>query len=73
MMFDPPRRRSRKAGLRRPPERSQWHHPDFDRMATQGWKALDAEGRLPEQGWRREQKWALDMGLPGGDGTVVDD
>jgi len=22
-------------------------------MTTQGWKALDAEGRLPEQGWRR--------------------
>ena len=56
MILDPPSRRSRKAGLRQPPERLRWHHPDFDRMASQGWKALDAEGRLPEQGWRREQK-----------------
>jgi len=23
------------------------------------------EGRLSEAGWRREQQWALDMGLPG--------
>jgi agmatinase len=36
MMFDPPHRRSRKAGLRRPTERLRRHHPDFDRMATQG-------------------------------------
>ena len=34
-------------------------------MATQGWKSLDAEGKLSEQGWRKEQQWALDMGLPG--------
>ena len=27
--------------------------------------AADAEGKLAEQGWRKEQKWALDMGLPG--------
>ena len=36
-------------------------------MATQGWKALDAEGKLSEAGWRKEQQWALDMGLPGAD------
>ena len=47
--------------------RERRHHPDFDRMATQGWKALDAEGKLSEAGWRKEQQWALDMGLPGAD------
>src|SRR4030088_3837653 len=46
------------------------HHPDFDKLATQGWKALEAEGRLPESGWRKEQQWALDMGLPGADSIV---
>ncbi len=43
------------------------HHPDFDKMATQGWKALEAEGKLPSNGWRKERQWALDMGLPGAD------
>ncbi len=33
-------------------------------MATQGWQALDAEGRLPATAWRKERQWALDMGLP---------
>ena len=37
-------RPSRKAGLFRHRERLRRHHPDFDRMATQGWKALEAEG-----------------------------
>ena len=36
-------------------------------MATQGWKALEAEGKLPATAWRKEQQWALDMGLPGAD------
>src|SRR5450631_471850 len=58
-------RHSPKAGLKPPPQRVRRHHPDFDRLATQGWKALDGEGKLSEQGWRKEQKWALDMGLPG--------
>jgi hypothetical protein len=43
------------------------HHPDFDKFGTQGWKALDAEGKLGTFGWRKEQRWALDMGLPGAD------
>ena len=51
--------------LRPAPARARRHHPDFDRLATQGWKALEAEGRLSGQGWRKEQQWALDMGLPG--------
>jgi agmatinase len=66
-MRDPFTRSSRKAGLFPLRERAHRHHPDFDKMATQGWKALDAEGKLSEAGWRKEQKWALDMGLPGAD------
>ena len=66
-MPDPFTRVSRKAGLFPVPERLHRHHPDFDKMATQGWKSLDAEGKLSEAGWRKEQQWALDMGLPGAD------
>ena len=66
-MRQPFTRSSHQAGLFRHRERLCRHHPDFDRMATQGWKALDAEGKLSEAGWRKEQKWALDMGLPGAD------
>jgi agmatinase len=65
MMLDRTARRSRKAGLAPPRDRARRHHPDFDKMATQGWKALEAEGRLSAEGWRKEQQWALDMGLPG--------
>ena len=65
MMFGQPTRRSRKAGSVPAPLRAHRHHPDFDRMSTQGWKALEAEGQLSRQGWRKEQQWALDMGLPG--------
>jgi agmatinase len=36
-------------------------------MNTQGWQALEAEGKLPSTGWRKERQWALDMGLPGAD------
>src|SRR5258708_306407 len=64
-MLNPPGRRSRKAGHFGLPPRARRHHPDFDKLATQGWKALEAEGKLPGAGWRREEKWALDMGLPG--------
>jgi agmatinase len=60
-------RRSRYAGVRSAPLHSQKHHPDFDKMATQGWKALEAEGRLPGTAWRKERQWALEMGLPGAD------
>ena len=65
-----PVRRSRKAGLAFARPLMRRHHPDFDKLATQGWKALEAEGRLPESGWRKEQQWALDMGLPGADSIV---
>jgi agmatinase len=51
-------------GAYRPRDRRR-HHPDFDRLASQGWRALDAEAKLPAGGWRREQARALDLGLPG--------
>jgi hypothetical protein len=43
------------------------HHPDFDRLASQGWRAVDAEAKLPVGGWKREQARALALGLPGAD------
>ena len=71
MMFDRSTRRSRKAGLSAAARaRAHRHHPDFDKLATQGWKALEAEGRLSERGWRKEQQWALDMGLPGAESII---
>ena len=68
MMFDSPREtRHRRAGPAPVRERLHRHHPDFNARETRGWKALEAEGRLSVDGWRREEKWALDMGLPGSD------
>ncbi len=58
-------RHHRHAGNVARPPRVRRHHPDFDRLNSEGWKSLDAEGKLPTAGWRREQQWALDMGLPG--------
>ena len=43
------------------------HHPDFDRMQLKGWKAVEAEEKLPGDGWDREVQWALKMGLTGAD------
>ena len=63
-MFLSPARDPHHAGLallhhsRAPPS------SDFDRMAAQGWKALEAEGKLPTTA-AQEATWALDMGLPG--------
>ena len=58
---------SRKAGAFSAPQRLRRHHPDFNARETQGWKAIEAEDKLSGTGWRREQQWALDMGLPGSD------
>ena len=60
-----PSRVTRHAGLRPASDRARHHHPDYNKLETQGWKAMDAEGRLSSAGWNREMKWALDMGLPG--------
>ena len=43
------------------------HHPSYEKLGSQGWKAIEAEAKLSEDGWRKEQQWALDMGLPGSD------
>jgi agmatinase len=48
-------RHSHCAGLWPEQPRSRHHHPDFDKMATQGWQALEAEGKLPSGGWRKER------------------
>jgi agmatinase len=56
---------TRHAGLRVTANQVRRHHPDYNKLETQGWKALDAEGKLSSEGWNREAKWALDMGLPG--------
>jgi len=67
MSFDHRTRHAHRAGLRSKRRRGRRHHPDFDKMATQGWQSLEAEGKLPSAGWRKERQWALDMGLPGAD------
>ena len=41
------------------------HHPSYEKLNSLGWKAIEAEGKLPGEGWRKEQQWALEMGLPG--------
>jgi agmatinase len=43
------------------------HHPDFDKLQLRGWQSVEKEGELPDDGWRREQQWALKMGLTGAD------
>ncbi len=61
------RRVGRKAGLGSNTRSVRHHHPDYDKLRTQGWQAVDAEGRLSSDGWKREVAWALEMGLPGAD------
>lgn len=62
------RRVTRHAGLgpSRQPERRR-HHPTYEQLNSQGWRAVEAEGKLPGLAWRKERQWALDMGLPGAD------
>lgn len=50
-----------------PPSGRRRHHPDFDRLQLRGWKAVEAEAKLPQGGWKRERAWALRMGLTGAD------
>lgn len=56
------------------PRRDHWlpghrrqHHPDFDRMRLQGWKAAQKEAEIPGDAWRKERAWALRVGLTGAD------
>jgi agmatinase len=64
-MRNPFLRSTRSAGLWPTPERVRRHHPDYNKLATQGWKALDAEKNLSGEKYSKEMRWALDMGLPG--------
>ena len=41
------------------------HHPSYEKLHSQGWRAVEAEGRLSGKGWAKEVKWALEVGLPG--------
>ncbi|HEY9163156.1 MAG TPA: agmatinase family protein, partial [Magnetovibrio sp.] len=65
-MFSQNDKRVKSLRFSRPGER-RFHHPDFSKMNTQGWKSAQAEGELPDDAWRAEQKWALDNGLQGAD------
>ncbi|MEM7527118.1 MAG: agmatinase, partial [Pseudomonadota bacterium] len=59
------RRASRRAGPHPRREEARHHHPDLSKL--QGWKAMRAEGELPEGRWDEERRWALAMGLTGAD------
>ena len=62
------RRASRIAGGETAPlERRRHHHPDFDKMQLQGWRAAQKEADLPEDGWRKERQWATRVGLAAAD------
>jgi agmatinase len=41
------------------------HHPSYEKLNSQGWRAAEAEGKLSGKGWAKEVKWALEMGLAG--------
>jgi agmatinase len=49
------------------PHERRHHHPTYEKLNSQGWRAVEAEGKLSGSGWAKEVKWALDMGLPGAD------
>ena len=49
------------------PHERRHHHPSYEKLNSQGWRAVEAEGKLSGKGWAKEVKWALDMGLPGAD------
>ena len=62
------RHERRRAGRLTPdllPASRRAHHPSYEKLNSQGCKAVEAEAKLPGEGWRKEQQWALDMGLPG--------
>jgi agmatinase len=53
-----------RVGETRPGERRR-HHPDFDRLQARGWKAAEAEARIPSTRWQEELACGLKHGLPG--------
>jgi len=50
MHTDIPERRHRRAGLTDSQPRQRFHHPNFEIRDMQGWKSIEAEGKLPEDG-----------------------
>ena len=42
-----------------------FHHPDLTKL--QGWKSARAEAEIPGEEWKKEQAWALRMGLTAAD------
>jgi agmatinase len=60
-------RHSHKVGVEKREPISRAHHPDFDKLQMKGWKSAQREAELPSDAWKREQKWALRMGLTGAD------
>ncbi|MDJ0942780.1 MAG: agmatinase family protein [Kiloniellales bacterium] len=68
LLADPFRRTFRAAGgfARTLPGRRR-HHPDFDKLQLQGWRSALKEAELPEDGWRKEQQWAVRVGLAAAD------
>ena len=53
-MTDRLRRVTRHAGLHPARERVRRHHPDYNKLETQGWKSLDAEANDQEKGEREK-------------------
>lgn len=47
------------------PGSRRYHHPSYEKLNSQGWRAAEAEAGLSGKGWAKEVKWALEMGLPG--------
>jgi len=67
-MFDRfERHHARPIAPRGPRAERRAHHPDFDKMQARGWKAALAEGEIPDDGWRAEQRRALALGLEAAD------
>ncbi len=61
----PPRQRTLHRRAQRDERR--FHHPDFDKMQTRGWKAAEAEAKIGDTRWQQELKRGLEHGLPGAD------
>lgn len=43
------------------------HHPSFDKMKLDGWKAMHKEEKLSSSKWEEEKARALELGLQGAD------
>jgi agmatinase len=57
--------------FRLPPATPRRHHPDFDKLQALGWKAAEAEARIPASRWQAELQRGIDHGLPAA-ASIVD-